>query len=81
MPADIGVRRFGSSIAGLGLCPFVPGAAGNVATEDLVYLCNELGMRTGADLEKISRYVDLVRELLGDHVVGRILPWYRSAAR
>lgn len=50
-----GVRTFDSSIAGLGGCPFSPGATGNVATEDLVYTLHSLGMRTGVDLEEMAQ--------------------------
>ena len=46
-----GVRSFDSSAGGLGGCPYAPGASGNLATEDLVYLCNEMGLVTGVDLE------------------------------
>ncbi len=47
-----GFSRYDSSFAGVGGCPFVPGAAGNVATEDLVHLCDEMGIQTGIDLDK-----------------------------
>lgn len=47
-----GLRRFDASLGGLGGCPFAPAATGNVATEDLVYLCERMGLRTGVDLEK-----------------------------
>ncbi|MDX1512282.1 MAG: hydroxymethylglutaryl-CoA lyase [Gammaproteobacteria bacterium] len=49
---DCGVRTFDASVAGLGGCPFAPGATGNVATEDLIYLFHRLGVETGIDLEK-----------------------------
>ncbi len=42
-----------SSVAGLGGCPFAPGASGNVATEDVLYMMNGLGIHTGVDLEKL----------------------------
>jgi len=48
---DAGVRRFDSSLGGLGGCPFATGASGNIATEDCVYLMENLGLRTGIDLE------------------------------
>lgn len=47
---DAGVRTVDSSVAGLGGCPYAPGASGNVATEDLVYMLDGLGMTTGIDL-------------------------------
>jgi isopropylmalate/homocitrate/citramalate synthase len=50
---ETGVTVFDSSVAGLGGCPYAPGAAGNVATEDLVYMLDGLGIDTGADLELV----------------------------
>jgi len=50
---ELGVRTFDASVAGLGGCPYAAGASGNVATEDVVYLLNGLGMRTGIDLERL----------------------------
>jgi len=49
-----GVRTFDSAIGGLGGCPYSPGATGNVATEDLVYLLHSLGIETGTDLKELS---------------------------
>ncbi len=51
---DVGVRILDSSAGGLGGCPFAPGATGNLATEDLVYLLHGMGIRTGIDLEKLA---------------------------
>jgi hydroxymethylglutaryl-CoA lyase len=48
-----GVHRFDASAGGLGGCPFAPGAAGNVATEDLVFLLTGLGIEHGIDLEAL----------------------------
>ncbi|MDM5333523.1 hydroxymethylglutaryl-CoA lyase [Ureibacillus composti] len=48
-----GVRRFDSSIAGLGGCPFAPKAVGNVCTEDMVYMFNSMGIETGTNLNKL----------------------------
>jgi hydroxymethylglutaryl-CoA lyase len=50
---DAGVRIFDSSLGGLGGCPHAPGASGNVATEDLVFMFEAMGVRTGIDLEKL----------------------------
>ena len=57
---ELGVTRFESSFAGLGGCPFAPGATGNICTEDLVYLLHEVGYKTGIDLEAIC---GLAREI------------------
>jgi hydroxymethylglutaryl-CoA lyase len=50
---QLGVRRFDTSVGGLGGSPFAAGAAGNLATEDLVYLCDDLGVETGIDLSQL----------------------------
>ncbi len=50
---ELGVATFDSSVSGLGGCPYAAGASGNVATEDVVYLLNGLGIETGIDLEKL----------------------------
>ena len=50
---ELGVRTFDASVAGLGGCPYAAGASGNVATEDVVYMLNGLGVRTGVDLERL----------------------------
>lgn len=51
----MGVSVIDSSVAGLGGCPYAPGAAGNVATEDVLYLCNGLNIKTGVDIQKVAR--------------------------
>ena len=50
---SVGVRHFDSSMRGLGGCPFAPGASGNVATEDLIFLLNSIGIETGINLTKL----------------------------
>lgn len=60
-----GFIRFDSSFAGVGGCPFVPGAAGNVATEDVVHMCDEMGIRTGVDLDKVLDASRQLVEILG----------------
>ena len=50
---DVGVRTFDSSLGGLGGCPYAPGASGNVVTEDLVFMFEAMGVRTGIDLERL----------------------------
>jgi len=62
---EMGVRTFDGAVAGLGGCPFSPGATGNVATEDLVYAMQTLGINTGVNLERISKVGKWVAELLG----------------
>ena len=50
---DVGVRAFDSSHGGLGGCPYAPGATGNIVTEDLVFLLESMGLRTGVDIEQL----------------------------
>lgn len=50
---EVGVRSFDSTLGGLGGCPFAPGASGNVVTEDLVFMFESMGVRTGIDIEKL----------------------------
>jgi isopropylmalate/homocitrate/citramalate synthase len=67
----LGVARFDATVGGLGGCPFAgqPGAPGNIATEELVLLCEEMGVRTGVDLEAL---IEAGR--LAERIVGRQLP-------
>ncbi|KAG9827917.1 hydroxymethylglutaryl-CoA lyase, partial [Aureobasidium melanogenum] len=60
-----GVRTFDSAVGGLGGCPYSPGATGNVATEDLVYTLESLGVNTGIDLAEISRIGDWITSEIG----------------
>lgn len=59
---DIGVTTLDSSLGGLGGCPFAPGASGNIVTEDLVFMLEEMGLRTGVDLEKLLAMRQILRE-------------------
>lgn len=60
-----GFTRFDSAFAGVGGCPFVPGAAGNVSTEDVVHMCDEMGVRTGVDLDRAMEVSRRLVRLLG----------------
>ncbi|MGD9536302.1 MAG: hydroxymethylglutaryl-CoA lyase [Alphaproteobacteria bacterium] len=73
-----GVRKFDSSIGGLGGCPFAPGASGNLATEDLVFMLNESGFETGIDVEGLRRAVAIAERLTGQSLGGRITGFLRS---
>lgn len=59
-----GIDRFDTSAGGLGGCPFAPGASGNVATEDVVYMLDRMEIETGIDLNKLVTAVDIVAPLL-----------------
>jgi hydroxymethylglutaryl-CoA lyase len=71
------IRRFDSSVGGLGGCPFAPGATGNVATEDVVLMLEQEGFDTGIDLEKLVQTVDLVSDLTGNCEGGHSIRWLR----
>jgi hydroxymethylglutaryl-CoA lyase len=62
---ELGVSTFDASIAGLGGCPYAAGASGNVATEDVVYMLDGLGVRTGVDLEKLVEIGAWICGMLG----------------
>lgn len=70
---QLGIREFESSIAGLGGCPFAPGASGNICTEDLVYLLHESGYETGIDLEQLCAVARHVETLLGRGLPGQVM--------
>ncbi len=68
---DVGVRTFDSSLAGLGGCPYAPGASGNVVTEDLVFMFEAMGVRTGVNLPQlIAARAPLMAGLPGEPVYG-----------
>jgi len=62
---EAGITRFDTSFAGLGGCPFVPGAAGNIATEDVVYLLDRMGISTGIHLDAVMEIGRQVTEWVG----------------
>ena len=62
---ESGIRRFDSSVAGLGGCPYARGASGNVATEDVLYLLHGLGLYTGIDIFKVVEAGDMICKTLG----------------
>jgi len=57
-----GVRTFDASLGGLGGCPFAPGASGNIVTEDLVFMLESMGLRTGIDLDRLLAVRKVVHE-------------------
>jgi len=63
---ECGVRRFDASLAGLGGCPFAPGASGNIVMDDLCFMLDSMGLRTGVDLEKLLQVRSIVHEALPD---------------
>jgi hydroxymethylglutaryl-CoA lyase len=70
---DVGVTTFDSSQAGLGGCPYAPGASGNIVTEDLVYLLESMGLRTGVDLEALIAARAIINDgLPGEDLYGHL---------
>lgn len=66
---EVGIRRFDAAVSGLGGCPFAPGARGNIVTEDLVFMLEEMGLKTGIDLDKLMA----TRAILTPHIASRHL--------
>lgn len=77
---ESGIRRFDSSVGGLGGCPFAPGAKGNVATEDVVMLCESMGLETGVDMPALLAAVATVSDLIGAPQGGRAHYWLSNNA-
>jgi len=69
---EAGVDSFDGSVGGLGGCPYAPGAAGNVATEDVVYMLREMGIDTGVDVATLVDTARWVEELVGRRLPGRV---------
>lgn len=61
---ELGIRTVDASLGGIGGCPFAPGASGNIVTEDLVFMLEAMGLRTGIDLEKLLNVRRIVRDAL-----------------
>jgi len=66
---EAGVTVFDAASGGLGGCPFAPGASGNVATEDLVFMLEQMGLRTGIDLGRLITATDILAAALPDEAI------------
>ncbi len=66
-------------MGGLGGCPFAPGAAGNLATEDLVFLAFKVGLGTGVDFARLWSVVYELEGVIGRPIGGRIRQWWESS--
>ena len=75
---ELGVRTFDASVAGLGGCPYAPGAAGNLATEDLVYTLHGMGVGTGIDLDKLLEAGRVAEAIVGRELPGKV---HKAGAR
>lgn len=69
---ECGITEFDTSLAGMGGCPFVDGAAGNIATEDTAYLLESLNIETGIDIAKVAACSVKVEDFLGKHFPGKM---------
>ncbi len=70
---NAGVDRYDASIAGLGGCPFAPGATGNICTEDLVNMLNDMGIDCGVDLDRLLAVAVKIPAVVGHDVAGQIV--------
>jgi hydroxymethylglutaryl-CoA lyase len=70
---EAGITRFESSLGGLGGCPFAPGATGNICTEDLVHMLEQMGHDTGVDLDKLIAAARGLPALVGHDVPGQVM--------
>jgi hydroxymethylglutaryl-CoA lyase len=85
---EMGVDNYDAAVAGLGGCPFAAhkGAAGNICSEDTVFLCQEMGIETGVDLDKLIAIAETAERLVGHPLPGKVkvggnLATYRAAQR
>ncbi len=69
---ELGIKRLDSSVAGLGGCPYAPGATGNVATEDVVYMLDGMGIDSGIDLKKLVKTAWFISDFLGRPPVSSV---------
>jgi hydroxymethylglutaryl-CoA lyase len=76
---EMGVAVFDASVSGLGGCPYAPGAAGNVATEDLLYMLNGMGIETGVDLDRLMAAGAFICAELGRETQSRVAKARRQA--
>jgi isopropylmalate/homocitrate/citramalate synthase len=75
---SLGVQVFDASVSGLGGCPYAPGAAGNVATEDLLFMLNGMGIETGVNLDRLLAAGSFVCEKLGKQPQSRVARVHKS---
>jgi len=76
---EMGVTTVDSALGGLGGCPYAPGASGNVATEDVIYMLEGMGVRTGVDMEKLVEASQLASTLVGHEMPSKFYRAYMGA--
>ena len=69
---ELGVRDFDAAVGGVGGCPYAPGAAGNLATEDLAYMLQGMGVETGIDLDKLIAAGNVAEQVIGRALPGKV---------
>jgi hydroxymethylglutaryl-CoA lyase len=69
-----GITTVDSSLGGIGGCPFAPGASGNIVTEDLVFMLEAMGLRTGVDIDKLLAVRTILRDALPDEPLYGFIP-------
>ncbi len=69
---ELGIRDFDASVGGMGGCPYAPGAAGNLATEDLVFMLHGMGVKTGVDLDGIWEAGKVAESIVGRPLPGKV---------
>lgn len=69
---EMGIRTFDAAVGGLGGCPYAPGAAGNLASEDLVYMLHGMGLETGIDLDKLWEAGKVAAAVVGHDLTGKV---------
>ena len=70
---QLGVTDFDASVGGLGGCPYAPGASGNIATEEVVHMLEDMGVRTGVDLDRLLEVAALAERLVGHELPSQVL--------
>ncbi len=76
-----GITSFDAALAGLGGCPYAPGASGNLATEDLLYMLHRMGYDTGVDLDRAADNGDYLQKVINRPLPGRYHAWHMAACR
>ena len=69
---ELGIRDFDASVGGMGGCPYAPGAAGNLATEDLVFMLHGMGVKTGVDLDRLWEAGKVAESIVGRALPGKV---------
>ena len=75
---QMGIKAVDSAIAGLGGCPYAKGASGNVATEDVIYMLNGLGIKTGIDFDKLLKAGWFISDKLSREPISKVSNAYRA---